>query len=133
MIFLQVNLQDRFGQVMIHNLRVCFVYCRVIHKPFWSTELIIVVMDGIASFMYEICKKSSECLFQCSSGRLKKCREKSNDKFYAHQKSDACCFYMDESIDNDNFAQASKLFMLNCREETVNFLVHWLVLILNHM
>ena len=42
-------------------------------------------------------------------------------------------FFMDESNDNDNFAQASKLFMLNCREETVNFLVHWLVLILNHM
>ena len=125
-------MQDRFGQVMIHNLRVCSAYCRVIPEPFWSTEL-IVFMDGIACFIYEIRQKSSECLFQCSSGRLKKCREKSKDKFYAHQKSNACCFFMDESNDNDNFAQASKLFMLNCREETVNFLVHWLVLILNHM
>ena len=108
-IFLQVNLQDRFGQVMIHNLRVCFAYCRVIHKPFWSTEL-IVFMDGIACFMYEICKKSSECLFQRSSGRLKKCREKSRDKFYARQKSNACCFFMDESNNNDNFSLAHASF-----------------------
>ena len=98
---------------MIHNLRVCFAYCRVIHKPFWSTELIVFV-DGIACFMYEICTKSSECLFQHSSGRLKKCREKSKDKFYAHQKSNACCFFMDESNNVTIFrllVQASKLYI----------------------